>query len=182
MVRIKNRYILFELLYPPSDCMASEDIIFQHRNPNKTKSVINPKTIIYELRKQIKLYLGEQGLGKANMTLQMKYFNNVTSVGILKCSAEYYKTVVLGLSMIQNFNNDKAQIIVNVVKLSGTINKLQDHSIKRNKELIKRIQFQTQTNNNLGYHLEQKQSEQLSQFLSEENKQIHVADEPVEME
>ena len=182
MVRIKNRYILFELLYPPTECNAVDDVIFQHRNPNKLKAVISPKTIIYELRKQIKLYLGDQGLGKANITLQIKYFNNVTSVGILKCSAEYYKTVVLGLSMIQSFNNDNHKIIVNVVKLSGTINKLQDHSIKRNKELIKRIEFQTRSNNNLGLHMKKRQSEQLNQFINEGSKQIEVVDEPAEME
>ncbi|SGZ40864.1 uncharacterized protein HGUI_03064 [Hanseniaspora guilliermondii] len=182
MVRIKNRYILFELLYPPTECYNTENIIFEHRNPSKPKSVINPKTILYEVRKQIKYYLGDQSLGKANITLQVKYFNNVTSVGILKCSAEYYKTVVLGLSMIQTINNDKQKVIINVVKLSGTINKLQDHSIKRNKELIKRIKFQTRKNNNLGYHYETKTSSELNKFLTEESKEVEVIDDPIEIE
>ncbi|KAL6939054.1 hypothetical protein ACO0OL_000677 [Hanseniaspora opuntiae] len=182
MVRIKNRYILFELLYPPTECNNTEDIIFEHRNPSKPKSVINPKSILYELRKQIKYYLGDQGLGKANITLQVKYFNNVTSVGILKCSAEYYKTVVLGLSMIQNISNDKQKVIVNVVKLSGTINKLQDHSIKRNKELINRIQFQSRKNNNLGHHHKTKHSSALNSFITEESKQMEVIEDPAEQE
>lgn len=156
MVRLKNRYILFEILYPPAEQAAAENIVIQHRQQRKENHVhITSKMIVYELKKMIKLYAGDQGLAKANIMLQMKYFNSDTSMGIIKCSFEFYKVVVLGLSMIQHVSTggengaSVERMMVNVLKLGGTIKKLEEFGIQRNKNLIKRIDFRQRKNSSL---------------------------------
>ena len=161
MVRLKNRYILFEILYPPTGEISSENIILQHRHQkNNERLNITSKMIVYELKKMIRIYLGDQGLAKANVMLQMKYFNSTTSMGILKCSFDFYKIVILGLSMIQQLSTggDNGSVIkgifINVLKLSATIKKVEEFGIERNKKLIKRINFAQRKNNNLNINFE----------------------------
>ncbi|XBW38305.1 hypothetical protein QEN19_003894 [Hanseniaspora menglaensis] len=184
MVRLKNRYILFEILYPPSAESTSENIVLQHRQQRKNERLnITSKMIVYELKKMIKLYLGDQGLAKANIMLQMKYFNSSTSMGILKCSFEFYKIVVLGLSMIQQLSsggengNTLKSIFINVLKLSGTIKKLEEFGIERNKQLIKRINFDQRKNNNLNHQSTPFSSSSKVDFLKHTNELNDVKDD-----
>lgn len=184
MVRLKNRYILFEILYPPASETETENIILQHRQQGEEQRVnITSKTIVYELKRMIRLFLGEQGLAKANIMLQMKYFNISTSMGIIKCSFEFYKIVVLGLSMIQqlSFNGDNGFILkglfINVLKLSGTIKKLEQFGIERNKKLIQRINFEQRRNNNLNKSSQRVENRSSIAFLNSTNELLNIKDE-----
>lgn len=184
MVRLKNRYILFEILYPPTSETRAENIILQHRQQREEQKVnITSKMIVYELRRMIRLFLGDQGLAKANIMLQMKYFNIATSMGIIKCSFEFYKIVVLGLSMIQQltFNGENGfalkHIFINVLKLSGTIKKLEEFGIERNKKLIQRINFEQRRNNNLNKSSERVEKKSNDAFLNSTTDLLKVKDE-----
>lgn len=142
MVRLKSRYILFEILYPANEPCLTEDgsdyfslknIMLQHHQVSSTK--INFKSIIQELRRIIQFNFGDYGSGKANTVLQIKYFSNRTSTGIIRCSREEYELVIMALTLMNRIGEVEG-IIVNPVKISGTIKKIEQYAIRRNKKLL----------------------------------------------
>ncbi|SCU82135.1 LAFA_0C09252g1_1 [Lachancea sp. 'fantastica'] len=148
MVRLKSRYILFELLYPTAsqeststECSRKEILLRHHRT---SAAQISTKTIIQELRKVLQYNFGDYGAGKVNSLLQMKYFSNRTSTGIIRCSREDYELVVVALTLMNKIEGIE-DIIVNPVKVSGTIKRIEQHAIRRSERLLTVIQNNRET-------------------------------------
>ncbi|CDO95316.1 unnamed protein product [Kluyveromyces dobzhanskii CBS 2104] len=127
MVRLKSRYILFEILYPDVNDefetvpnVTKKDILTGHHkvSPNS----INVKSIMQELRKQLQINFGDFGLGKATALLQIKYFSNRTSTGIIRCGHDDHQYILMALALINQIENI-GSVILNPVKVSGTIKK-----------------------------------------------------------
>ncbi|CEP64836.1 RNA-binding protein POP5 LALA0_S14e00386g [Lachancea lanzarotensis] len=140
MVRLKSRYILFEVLYPtaPQENSSSErssrrEILLRHHQASSAQ--ISTKTIIQELRKVLQYNFGDYGVGKVNSLLQMKYFSNRTSTGIIRCSREDYELVVVALTLINKIEGIE-EIILNAVKVSGTIKRIEQHAMRRSERLL----------------------------------------------
>ncbi|SCU84605.1 LANO_0C01860g1_1 [Lachancea nothofagi CBS 11611] len=140
MVRLKSRYILFEVLYPEADTLdgtlkgrGNKDILLQHHRVSPGQ--ITTKTIIYELRRVLQFNFGDYGAGKVNSLLQVKYFSNRTSTGIIRCSREDYELVIIAL-MLMNKLDEVEGLIINPVKVSGTIKRIEQHAIRRNERLL----------------------------------------------
>ncbi|EDO15101.1 hypothetical protein Kpol_1071p8 [Vanderwaltozyma polyspora DSM 70294] len=141
MVRLKSRYILFEILYPNSDengkmiesksSLRKDILLRQHR---VSPPEISIKTIIQEIRRSLQLNFGDYGSGKVSSLLQSKYFSNMTSTGIIRCHREDCDTLIMALFFINKIG-DIDNLIINPVKVSGTIKKIEEYSIRRNKKL-----------------------------------------------
>ena len=85
MVRIKHRYILFEILYPPTaDTRVTPREDFNQFSQSELNALltlhqsspnsINVKTILNVIRKSLLDHYGDVGAGKAGMLLNVKYF------------------------------------------------------------------------------------------------------------
>ncbi|AGO12025.1 AaceriADR362Cp [[Ashbya] aceris (nom. inval.)] len=142
MVRLKSRYVLFEILYPPVDADDSYDALclrsskdIQLRYRQMSSPVITHKSIMQELRKVLQTNFGDYGMAQATAILQVKYFSNKTSTGILRCSREHYQLVVMALMLMKRIDTI-TDIIVNPVKVSGTIKKIERYAIRRNQQLM----------------------------------------------
>lgn len=142
MVRLKSRYILFEILYPPSGTRLNNelpnfnslhDIVMYHHQTSP--DYITYKTILQELKKVIHTNFGDYGLGKATTLLQIKYFSNRTSTGIIRCSRDDYEFIMMAFCLMKKIHKAE-EIIINPVKVSGTIKKLEQFAIRRNKKLL----------------------------------------------
>lgn len=143
MVRLKSRYILFEILYPNSrdpvdqnqqlDASLKRDILIRHHQASPSDITI--KTIIQEIRRSLKLNFGDYGSGKAGSLLQVKYFSNMTSTGIIRCHREDCDLVTNALVLMNKISNTE-NIIFNPVKISGTIKKIEEYAIRRSKKLV----------------------------------------------
>ncbi|SCU80113.1 LAME_0B01662g1_1 [Lachancea meyersii CBS 8951] len=150
MVRLKSRYILFEVLYPTDlqDDISSErsrkDILLQHHKASSAQ--ISTKSIVQELRRALQYNFGDYGAGRVNSLLQMKYFSNRTSTGIIRCGREDYELVVVALTLMNKIDAIEG-IILNPVKVSGTIKRIEQHAIRRNERVLAVIQ-----NNREGEH------------------------------
>lgn len=140
MVRLKSRYIFFEILTPFDEESGSQDrsftskkdILLRHRRTSPT--TVNPKSILQELRKVIQTNFGDYGLGKATTLLQIKYFSNRTSSGIIRCGHGDHQYILMAFAFINKINGFE-NIIVNPVKVSGTIKKIEQFAIRRNHQM-----------------------------------------------
>ncbi|AMD21221.1 HEL059Cp [Eremothecium sinecaudum] len=141
MVRLKCRYILFEILYPPMELNesydelglnSSNDILLAHHRTSSP--VITNKTIMQELHRILQINFGDFGVGRAKYLLNMKYFSNKTSTGILRCSRDDYQLIIIALTLIKKIDT-VSNLIINPVKVSGTIKKVENYAIYRNKKL-----------------------------------------------
>ncbi|CAH6723277.1 ribonuclease P/MRP protein subunit Pop5p [[Candida] jaroonii] len=149
MVRLKQRYILFEVLYPPTD---GED--FQTYSESPTKALLSlhqesppqftPKTITNTIKSSIQELYGDYGSSFA-VQLNMKYFNNKTSTGILRCTKTNFHFVTATLPLITTIEGRK--VIVNCIHVSGTIKKCEDYAIKRNLQFMRRVRFLEKSEN-----------------------------------
>lgn len=146
MVRLKQRYILFDILYPPKTepRNSSEREVFEsfHKSPEdallrmhrSSPQSIDGKSIIQATRKAIQDHYGEFGAGAVGQGLMMKYFSNKTSTGIIRCGRQSCPMVVASLALINCIG--KEDIIIRCVHISGTIKKCEEFLIARNKELM----------------------------------------------
>lgn len=107
MVRVKRRYILFELVF---DC--KDDLV------NFDKS-INEKHIVQAVRDSIQQTFGDYGLAVINQSLLLKRFNKQTKIGILSCYRHSYQILFNALLLIQDIL--KVKCIFRTHHLSGTI-------------------------------------------------------------
>lgn len=107
MVRVKRRYILFELIF---DC--KDDYINFDRS-------INERQIVQAVRDSIHQLYGDYGLAVINQSLLLKRFNKQTKIGILSCYRHSYKLLFNSLLLIQNIL--KIKCVFRTHYLSGTI-------------------------------------------------------------
>lgn len=138
MVRLKQRYILFEILYPPTEGDAQfsnsprDSLLGLHQ---KSPGSVNHKSLQKNIRKAIQDNYGDHGVGTAGMLLQIKYFSNKTSTGIIKCGRLASPIIVGALTLIDNFEGES--VLVKVSHVSGTIKKCEQYSIKKSRELMR---------------------------------------------
>lgn len=146
MVRLKSRYILFELIYPVSENAVEErnspiesrkNILLRHHQISPPE--ITTKLLVQEIRRSLQLNFGDYGLGKAASLLQIKYFSNMTSTGIIRCHREDCDLIIAALSLMTKVA-DINSIIINPIKVSGTIKKIEQYAIRRSQKILSVIQ------------------------------------------
>lgn len=138
MVRLKSRYILFEVLYPAAEINSHncDDLILINHKSSPVE--ISIKEIIHEIRRSLQQNFGDYGYGKVNSLLQIKYFSNNTSTGIIRCHREDADLLILSLFYINKIGNIN-NITINPIKISGTIKKIEQYSIRRSNKLLSLI-------------------------------------------
>lgn len=145
MVRIKHRYLLFDILYPPtSDSKITPRDEFSTFSKSELNALIqlhqtspakiNPRTILSTIRKALQDNYGDTGSGKAGGNLIVKYFSNKTSTGILRCDREQSDLIVAALSLITKIELNF--VIFRCLHVSGTIKKCEEYSIDKTRQLI----------------------------------------------
>lgn len=140
MVRIKNRYILFNILYPvaPTGARLSEPTTvpspLEFLRPTSTD--ITKSSLAAIVRDNIAQQFGDYGAG-ATGSLVVKHFSPETSTGIIRVSREHYRIVWAALTLIRELKGQ--EVVVRVVRVSGTIKKAEKEAIRRAKSDIERF-------------------------------------------
>ncbi|KAL8837964.1 MAG: hypothetical protein Q9170_002336 [Blastenia crenularia] len=146
MVRIKNRYLLVNILYPKSPQQhnkinrptAVPDSI-QFRWP--TPDALTPQLLVKAIRDQILFMYGDYGYGISFTGLHVKYLSPATSTAIVRCSRANYELVWAALTFMTHLPQLPEQSILQpcvmqVVRVSGTVRKAEEEAIKRAKAAI----------------------------------------------
>lgn len=135
MVRVKSRYIAFRVLYP--EC--GDEILLKYR---PTDSDVTGKIILQKIKEQININFGDAAMGRISGSLNLRYFSNKTSLGILKMNFEEYKMVCFAIMMVnkleikQDNNKEEEDIIIQIIRSSGTMTKLQTFLINEDKKIV----------------------------------------------
>ncbi|CAG8433810.1 12499_t:CDS:2 [Ambispora gerdemannii] len=163
MVRIKNRWILFEVIFEDNKIPPLPSLLPRHqqheqissggedgdaaqpsswRQHSSTKQpqtqsntlYITTKEIHHALRDSICLNFGDVGIGCVSSSLNVKYFSPFTNNGILRVSRDHYRIIWGALTFINEIRGRRC--LVHVLHVGGTIKKCQLACIQHNRDQI----------------------------------------------
>lgn len=146
MVRLKHRYVLFDVLYPPSSNPSNleqrrhfslfsqnpKECLLQLHRPSPPS--VSGRNIAALIRNVIDDHFGETAAGAVGLLVIVKYFSNKTSTGIIRCSRTDFQKVVAALALANKIED--LNVVMRCVHVSGTIRKCEAYSIRRNRELM----------------------------------------------
>lgn len=162
MVRVKNRYLLVDILYPVSSDEQTTrknvkgllpDVVHYHR---PTTDTLNPQALLKGIRAEVTALFGDYGSGaiaeslsgmyglsitcRMSLIATVKYLSPATSTLILRVARAHYQMVWAALSMMTRVPvKEGKNCIFRVVRVSGTIRKAEEEAIRRAKDLILRV-------------------------------------------
>lgn len=146
MVRLKHRYILFDVVYPPlsnpqtveqkrkfaSFSHCPKECLLQLHTPSP--SSVTARNIVLLLKRVIEDHFGELASGTIGLSIIVKYFSNRTSTGIVRCNRTDFQKVVAALALVNKIEG--VDVVMRCVHVSGTIKKCEQFSIRRNRKLM----------------------------------------------
>ncbi|KAI9679468.1 MAG: hypothetical protein M1817_005490 [Caeruleum heppii] len=162
MVRLKNRYLLVNILSPtsaenapptfrsipapttPSLHDALPEVIQFHRPCPDT---LTAQGLTKTIKGQMALLYGDYGVGAIAASLQgttlpcsnvfsVKYISPITSTFILRVSRAHYRLVWAALSFLTDLPGLGRPCVLQVVRVSGTIRKVEEEAIRRARMLV----------------------------------------------
>lgn len=138
MVRIKHRYLLFNILYPSNDSSAPAptppiSYISIHR---PSPAHVTARHVLSTLRNNISNIFGDHGLGVTQSSLKIVYFSPATSTCILRCPRAQFRLVWASLTFLdslpgERYGDPRTPCVVQVVRVSGTIRKSEEELLRR---------------------------------------------------
>lgn len=197
MVRLKTRYILFEILHPQNLATVSTTPNIQENSHQTQKenhqtnipAALDPKVetalslrhsidsietygLLKIIREAIELNFGVQGAGSVKDNLILKYFSPRTHVGILRVSRPYFRKAWASLTLINKIND--RPVIIKVLRVSGTIQKSEKAAIQRDKYMIQMVY----TNNESQVESEKKKLDLLlKSVVSDDQDALNIKDD-----
>ncbi|KXJ85508.1 Rpp14 family protein [Microdochium bolleyi] len=141
MVRIKERYLLVNILYPTElgSKQGIPDLVLLN---SPTTDYLTPGALIRALRAEIAINFGDYGSGAIEGGgLSIKYLSPATSTFILKINRPYYRLVWTALTMMDSVPvRDGKPCVFRVVHVSGTIRRAEEEAIRRARSLCIAVQ------------------------------------------
>ena len=145
MVRFKNRYLLVQTHSnePKSNkrkrattLAATED----EEAPSKPLHAQNwtEKKIFKKLKDDIQMLFGDLGAAQTS-GLNVKYFNPITGLAIIRCSRDSCKMVATALTLINDVDGVKCEF--ELLHTSGTIRHCQLKAIEYNRKIIDALEL-----------------------------------------
>lgn len=129
MVRLKHRWLLFEILYPND----RSTIPFSSASQNVTTKLLTDV-----LRHQISYNFGDHGSGLVSSSLSIRYFSAATSTGIVRISRDHYRMVWAALTFIRELAG--RECVITVRRVSGSVKKAEEEILRRDKRALKSVQ------------------------------------------
>lgn len=132
MVRYKARYLLFDVLYPeePSLLAVSSSTQAHIEFNSPSDPTITPAHLATLIREGLAHQFGDWGAGVAG-NISVKYFSPQTSKGIVRVSRDHYRLVWTVLTLMKELRG--RPVVIRVVRVGGTIKKVEKEAIRRAK-------------------------------------------------
>ncbi|KAL4433886.1 hypothetical protein ABPG75_000327 [Micractinium tetrahymenae] len=103
MVRFKNRYLLFEVCW----------------KDGRFDDSITEAILLAAFRDSLQQNFGDYGLGCALASFQVKYYNPVSSLCIVRCSRDEYRQVWVSLCLLTEVRH--RAVLLRLLHLTGTV-------------------------------------------------------------
>ncbi|KAF5133578.1 Ribonuclease P/MRP protein subunit POP5 [Metarhizium anisopliae] len=169
MVRIKERYLLVNIIYPPDATKSSAakvpSFIVQHQ---PTLERVTPRALLEAIRTQVGLLFGDSGLGALEGNLSVKYLSLATSTFILRCHRAHYQILWSALTFMDHVPaKDGRPCIFRVVRVSGTIRKAEEEAIRQARQLILAAKEQASSGSQISQTLRFQQDESMLDIVDD---------------
>lgn len=159
MVRVKNRYLVVNFLYPTPPGTQSKrqqpvpDLVQFHA---PTPDAFHTGHLLRIVRDGIAELFGDYGMAMVSSSLKgmstyikfdftlltcapVNYWSPATSTAILRCPRDNFQMVWAALTLITKLPRPvDMPVVVKVVRVSGTIKKAEEEVIRRAKSIIRR--------------------------------------------
>ncbi|KAK8128059.1 Rpp14/Pop5 family protein [Apiospora sp. TS-2023a] len=137
MVRIKERYLLVNILYPSEIGIKSgvPDVVVINQ---PTTDKLTPQVLLRDIRAEVAKTFGDFGSGALEGGgLQVKYLSNATSTFILRITRAQYRMLWTALTFMDHVPvRDGKPCTFRVVHVSGTIRKVEEAAIRHARNLM----------------------------------------------
>ncbi|KAH7017729.1 Rpp14/Pop5 family-domain-containing protein [Ilyonectria destructans] len=138
MVRIKERYLLVNIVYTPEPARAAKDnlpqCVVQHQ---PTLDRLTPQALLKGIRAEVASLFGDYGSGALGGSVSVKYLSLATSTFILRCPRAHYQLLWSALTFMDRVPvKDGKPCIFRVIRVSGTIRKAEEEAIRQAKMII----------------------------------------------
>jgi ribonuclease P/MRP protein subunit POP5 len=141
MVRIKHRYLLFNILYPadaPAVVKSDDPPYLAFHTPSPPH--LNGGLLLSTLRASIATHFGDVGVGLASTSLKVVYFSPATSTAIVRCPRQHFRLVWAAMTYMTEVPGPRGSpsitCVVQVVRVSGTIKKSEEELMRRSRRDI----------------------------------------------
>jgi ribonuclease P/MRP protein subunit POP5 len=164
MVRLKNRYLLVNILYPELEKGKEKTNIPDVVTFNQpTTDAFTSGALLKGLKAEVADLFGDYGSGAVAESISgitrnllqaktvlirfsfpaVKYLSPATSTFILRVSRAHYRIAWAALSLMTSVPvKDGKNCVFRVVRVSGTIRKAEEESIRRARELILKTRWE----------------------------------------
>ncbi|KAJ5647822.1 hypothetical protein N7490_004194 [Penicillium lividum] len=162
MVRLKNRYLLIDILYPdpatwPSTkAKPNTSTSAQLAIHSPTSDALTPGLLAKMIREEVSELYGDCGVGKLGGAsaggINVKYLSPATSTAILRCPRASFRLVWSALTYMSHVpaaGGDPSQkrpnggkergCVFRVLRVSGTMKKAEEEAIRRARREIVRV-------------------------------------------
>ncbi|KAJ5611235.1 hypothetical protein N7510_007954 [Penicillium lagena] len=155
MVRLKNRYLLLDILYPdpsarPNNTKSASPQLSIH---SPTPDTLTPGLLAKMVREEVSALFGDWGVGKlggANAGgINVKYLSPATSTAIIRCPRASFRLVWTALTYMSHVpdqyeqpdkrSGGKRACVFRVLRVSGTMRKAEEEAIRRARREIVRV-------------------------------------------
>ncbi|KAK2595936.1 RNA-binding protein pop5 [Conoideocrella luteorostrata] len=137
MVRLKERYLLVNIIYPPDTRKSAPsvpDFVSQHQ---PTIEKVTPQVLLKGIKAEVGVLFGDYGSGAFEGTLSVKYLSLATSTFILRCPRAHFQMLWSALTCMDHIpTKDGRPCIFRVVRVSGTIRKAEEEVIRQARQLV----------------------------------------------
>ncbi|OAA61854.1 rpp14 protein family [Niveomyces insectorum RCEF 264] len=140
MVRIKERYLLVNIVYP-RDPVADrsgngKDIPDFVAIRRATQPELTPQLLLRGIKAEVQALFGDCGAGVVGRTLSVKYLSKPTSTFILRITREHLRYVWSALTFLRHVPvRNGRPCIFRVARVSGTIRKVEEEAIRQARAL-----------------------------------------------
>ncbi|EON61013.1 hypothetical protein W97_00223 [Coniosporium apollinis CBS 100218] len=144
MVRLKNRYLLINILYPTSApaTSVSGTVPDALKFYQPTSDKLTPQLLLRLIRDGVAELFGDYGAGMIGGSLQVKYLSPPTSTAIIRVTRSHYRLVWAALSFVTKLPKPlDTPCVIHVMRVSGTIRKAEEEAIRRARESVLRARL-----------------------------------------
>ncbi|KAI9826066.1 MAG: hypothetical protein M1832_000515 [Thelocarpon impressellum] len=140
MVRLKNRYLLLEILSPvpthPTSTSAPVPPSLTFHAP--LPSNLTPPLLLSALRASLVALYGDYGAGVTASSLSVKYLSPATSTAIVRASRAHYRLVWAAATMLEKLPGGRG-CVFRVVRVSGTMRGVQTEVVRRGRLVVRSL-------------------------------------------
>jgi len=155
MVRVKNRYLVVNFLYPEPPAKSKTQLPDAIQIHSPTPDALKQGVIVRMIRDGVEDLFGDYGSGMVSSGLKgalfsephnrltkaqpVNYYSPSTSTAIIRCPRDHYEMVWAALTYITHLPNPlDTPVVIRVVRVSGTIKKAEEEVIRQSQHIIKR--------------------------------------------